>query len=488
MGNTLDKVAPKKIAVADVEHYGQKLILPEGMKIPEAIDLLQRRMEYLTQTITMKRDYPLFPYDGANALQTVLRRRFGWAPSVPIRTMFGNKPPEMISVEVDVNQSIEVPWGQFELPGLNGALLQTGGTFTGAGMCFTLHASCKRSAEADIKDIFDEVGKECLASSLYRGKAFAVEFVNQVDQKPLEIPRITFMDTNFDPSTMVYSQHVQDALDTSLFTPIQRLKDLELNGLSFKSGVLLAGPFGVGKTLAARAAAFFAKKAGITYVYVRRADEVVQAMQLAKLYESSAAVVFCEDIDRVLADKRDQTMDQILNIVDGIDSKNSRIMLVATTNELEKINPAFLRPGRMDCVITIEAPNAEAVQRLIRVYGGDTISATEDLTEAGEALQGQIPAIVAEVVKRAKKAQIKHTKPGVRIDKLSGKAVTEAAKTIRNQIELLAPKHTPEKPAIEEIIGKVVKAELGSVPHDTNRRTRDVQEDAKLIKKAVGAG
>jgi SpoVK/Ycf46/Vps4 family AAA+-type ATPase len=62
----------------------------------------------------------------------------------------------------------------------------------------------------------------------------------------------------------------------------------------------------------------------------------------------------------------------------------------------------ILRPGRIDVVIYLDKPDEEAVTRLVRNYGKDSLDPQADLTDVGRALAHQIPAIIREVVERAK--------------------------------------------------------------------------------------
>lgn len=477
MAKSLETVNKPKIGVADVTHYGEKLLLPEKMTLDEAIDLLQRRKQFLTETVQVTSHFKVFPYDGGNALANVLRAKYGWAQGTPIKTFFGDKPPEVIEVEVGVNEVVGVPWGQFEIPGTS-IVMRTGGQFVGSTVQFTIAAQCKRKDEETLKALFEEVRAECARSSIYRAKAIQIRFLDD-DGDAYDVPQISFLDTDIDPAKVIYSKHVYDAIDTSLFTPILRIADLEANGIPFKSGVLLGGIFGTGKTLCAKLASKYAVQTGITFIYIRSAAEITLAIQFARLYDASAAVVFCEDLDRVTSDKRDKTMDEILNVIDGIDSKKTRVMVVATTNDLASINPAMLRPGRMDAVIEVTPPDAEAVERLIRAYGESAIDADTDLAAAGVALAGQIPAVIAEVVKRAKKAQLKALAPGEKVTKLTSVAITEAAETIKHQVNLLTPPVVEDDLTLDAAMRELLVNGAGKTPniaHDTNRRVRNIQQ------------
>jgi len=75
----------KKVDVAEVVHHGEKLILPEGMTIESAIDLLYRTAEYMDADVTVNEKFDVFPFDGAYGLSQVLIRRYGWAQGVEIK-------------------------------------------------------------------------------------------------------------------------------------------------------------------------------------------------------------------------------------------------------------------------------------------------------------------------------------------------------------------------------------------------------------------
>lgn len=176
---------------------------------------------------------------------------------------------------------------------------------------------------------------------------------------------------------------------------------------------------------------------GITYLYVPRADELSHAIGFAKQNQSPACVIFCEDIDRSLSGERTTEMDDILNVIDGIDTKSTNVIVVLTTNDLNAINPAMLRPGRLDAVIEVLPPDAKAVEKLLRLYGGAAIEPDTDLTKAGQSLAGEIPAVISEVVKRAKLAQLSLQDPGVPVTKLSEAALVASADSMAKQLKLL---------------------------------------------------
>jgi transitional endoplasmic reticulum ATPase len=307
-----------------------------------------------------------------------------------------------------------------------------------------------------VNQILDEVQGELNQGSIYLGQAIGIRFFDD-DGDEMNVPEVNFIDATITPDNLILSHDVEQIVETNLMTPIRRAADCELNDIQVKRGILLGGPYGTGKTLAAAVAAHEAVEHGVTYVYVQRADELAHAIKFARQYDDPACVVFCEDIDRVMHGERNVEMNDLLNVIDGIDGKDSNIIVVLTTNFLDEINQAMLRPGRLDAVIEVLPPDAEAVQRLLRYYAGTSIEENTNLTAIGAELQGNIPAIIAEVVKRAKLAELRRIEPGERVHSISEESLMEAAKTMTRQLALLEEREVDTTPALDTAMSNVVR-------------------------------
>lgn len=459
MGNTLTETGPQSVDVAEIVYHGEKMILPEGMDIDKAMKLLERRKKYLTEEVNMSETFDVFPWDGAHALDAVLTRRFGWSPAEATPGFWGPTPPSLINIEVAPGKFKQVPWSSFSLPNVKG-LIQCAVDKKEGRYVFKIVGNVLRKDQKTISNLFDEVRQELKTNSIYRGKAIKIRFRGD-NGSLLNMPEPKFINTDdVDENMLVYPSSVQVAIETNLFTPIQRIQDCIANGIKIKRGVILGGTFGTGKTLAAKVASKFAVQAGVTYVYIPRADELAQAVDFAKQYQSPACVIFCEDIDRALSGDRSVKMDDILNIIDGIDTKSQNIITVLTTNDIDAINPAMLRPGRLDSVIHVLPPDAKAVERLIRVYGGGTVPEDADLTGVGKALEGQIPAVIAEVVHRAKLAQLRRQPVGEKVTQISAESLLEAADTMAAQLRLLNKPKVMPAPTLETAFNELVSSAL----------------------------
>lgn len=464
MSKTLNEQA-KTVDVAEIVRHGERLTLPDGMKIAAAIDLLQRRAKYEQTETAFSEKFDVLPFDGANALNEVLLKKFGWAEATGTPGFFGTRPPQLINIEVAPGVFKQVPWGRINLPNLEAGFIETGVQVKDGRYVFSLNATILRVDEETVKSLFAEVREYLKTGSIYKGRAIKIRFLDE-DGDALAMPEPAFIDTRkIDPAGLIYADDVTQAIETNLFTPISRVADCIANGIPVKRGVLLGGTYGTGKTLAATVAARLATDEGVTYVYIPRADELSHAIEFAKQYQSPACVIFCEDVDRVTDGERSVEMDDILNILDGIDTKNANIITVVTTNDLQSINPAMLRPGRLDAVIDVTPPDAKAVEKLLRLYGGASIAEGTDLTKVGELLAGNIPAVIAEVVKRAKLAQLRLQPRGVPVTGISEQAFIDASTTMNAQVQLLRDRSAKAAPAltIDAVLGTTLAVALEPV-------------------------
>lgn len=461
-GNSLKDV-PDNVAIAQLEHFGDKLVVPKGMSLQQALELIERRQSYLEEDMNFNEVFGYFPYDGANALNQVLERTFGWSCAEPTPGMFGDRPPALINIEIAPKVFRKVPWGRFSLPGMEGGWIQCAAAWDGSSVKFALTGIIKRKFEDKIDQLFAEVRKELDENSIYRGKAIKIRFKDD-DGCEIDMPTPEFMDlTDVDESMVIYSTDVQRQIEINLLTPIRRVHDCLLNNIPIKRGVMLAGTYGTGKTLGAKVAAKLSVATGNTFVYIPHADELNKAIEFAKQYQSPACTVFCEDIDRAISGERTVKMDDILNIIDGIDTKTANIITVLTSNHIEEINPALLRPGRLDAVIHVTPPDAEAVSKLLRAYGGGAIAPSVSLEAAAKLLEGNIPATIAEVVKRAKLAELARTPAGQVVTNLSEASLIEAAHSVKAHVELLERRASAAQrrlPAMEETLVEIVRAAL----------------------------
>jgi len=486
---TLDERSKKtKVQIAEVVKLGDKITIPVNMSIDGAIAQLQRQKKYEEEVVAVSQVFDAFPWDGANALTLALRKLYGWYSLEKTPGFFGPKPPEMRTIDISVDETTQVPWGRFSIPVIPAeeGFLQTGATTKNNRLVFQLTGNVRRKYEDEFRKICAELKQQLAASSIYKGKAFKLRFLND-NGTALEMPEPQFMRLNPDTvRNLVLPRKVETQVDTNLFTPLERFADLKRVPLPFKRGVLLAGTFGTGKTMICSASAIKATTSGITFILCVRAEEFNHAVEFAAQY--APALVFCEDIDRVTSGERSVKMDDILNTIDGIESKKREVMVVLTTNNVESIHRAMLRPGRLDSVIEVTPPDAEAVERLIHVYAKGQLDPEADLTEVGETLAGQVPAVIQECVHRAKLYALslspEDSNPST--IRINGEALLGAAEGMAMQLGLLAGKQQIEVPP--EVMGahvlghhlsEAIRMAAGGIQHANPDYAAQLHREAK---------
>src|SRR3954467_13821737 len=150
-------------------------------------------------------------------------------------------------------------------------------------------------------------------------------------------------------------------------------------GASVPKGILLHGPPGTGKTLLAKAVAnesgaqFFAQSAA-SFVEMFAGLGAARIPRLvAEAPTSSPSIVFIDEIDAVGAvrgsdnnSEREQTLKQLLVEMDGFAGSNE-LVVIAASNLLKKLDPALMRPGRLDRQILVGAPDVTGREAILKV-------------------------------------------------------------------------------------------------------------------------
>ena len=442
------------VAYAD-DPEAKTIVLPAGMGLTKGAEWLLRQEAEMGKEVALHYPFPgHYPLDAAYAMYRAIQRTFGFTSLVDTPSFFGPTPPTLVGVEVRLGETIQIPWGSFQLSGIKGRL-ETAATLVDDQATFVLGGSIVQRDRGEVDKLVC-LAKNILATeSIYKGKAVKVDLPSQ-NFDLTKAPK--FMDLEgVKEDDLIFTRTVQEAVDTNILTPIKFTALCREHDIPRRRGILLAGPYGVGKTLTARVTAKVCQDHGWTFIYVDDLEQLPQALYFAKNY--SPAVVFGEDINRVVSGERDSDMDEYFNSLDGVDRKKDEVMVVFTTNEVQEIHPGMMRPGRIDAMIEVTPPDAEATARLVSVYGRGLIDPAADLAQVGAILAGQIPAVTREAVERAKLVAIKDSKGGrlmVRTEHL-----VSAARQLVAHAEYINRKYAGSPPDLQ-ILGQAIGREIGS--------------------------
>jgi transitional endoplasmic reticulum ATPase len=424
----LAELGGKQVGDDDVVYDdGGKWVVPtqyEG-KDREVLKFWEKRIAQKEEVTTFTQTFKYRPWDGAAALQSALKRNFGTTGIAQATfSLFGKNPPRMITIDSGVDQQIQVPWGVIEFPPLEATLTTDQMQDAELGLLFRLHVETYRKHSNKVQGLFKLIEAELKEFSIYKGRAIT------------GATQPTFIDPfTVDPSKVVYSEHVQTELEANIWDVIRFPEVQVANGQSLKRSALLAGPYGTGKSLAAMLTAQVAVDNGWTFIQCRPGkDNLGEVMQTALLYQP--AVVFYEDIDTVAQSGDPDKVSQLLEMFDGIQKKNTQLICVMTTNHADNIHKGMLRSGRTDAYIEISALDSPGVEKMIHaIVPDEKLDTALDYQAIGEAMEGFLPAFIAEAIGRTIRYSISRTKGAP--DVLRTEDFVHAATSIRKQYDLM---------------------------------------------------
>lgn len=200
-------------------------------------------------------------------------------------------------------------------------------------------------------------------------------------------------------------------------------------GAKLPKGALLVGPPGTGKTLLAKAVAGEAK---VPFYFLSGSDFMemyvgVGASRVRDLFkqaqQTSPCIIFIDEIDSIGRSRsnfggggeseQQQTLNQLLSEMDGIDSSKG-LLILAATNRPEVLDPALLRPGRFDRRIIVEKPDLKGRVDILKVHAKNvSLDETVDLDAIALATSGAAGSDLANMINEAAILAVKRGRSAV---------------------------------------------------------------------------
>ncbi len=203
--------------------------------------------------------------------------------------------------------------------------------------------------------------------------------INLIEPSAMREVRVEISNVNWDDIGGL--EELKQELKEAVEWPLKYPKLFEKAGIRPLNGILLFGPPGCGKTLLAKAIAtesqsnFIAIKGPEIYSkWVGESEKAVREI-FRKARQAAPSIIYFDEIDSITSGRSisegthtfASIVNQILVEMDGIEDRKG-IVIIASTNRPDIVDPAFLRPGRFDRLIFVEAPDYDARLKILEVH------------------------------------------------------------------------------------------------------------------------
>jgi len=230
--------------------------------------------------------------------------------------------------------------------------------------------------DSSMTDSFVPIPESKLESILIKPEDFEVA-LGKTQPSALREGFTTVPDTSWNDIGSL--ENIREELEMSVLEPIHHPERFEALGLNRPAGVLLYGPPGCGKTLLAKA---IARESGANFIsikgpellnkYVGESERAVRRV-FQRGRASAPCIIFFDELD-ALAPRRggfssldsesfggssgasERVVNQLLTELDGVEAR-SQVFVIAATNRPDMIDPAMLRPGRLDKLLFVPLPD-----------------------------------------------------------------------------------------------------------------------------------
>lgn len=421
-----------------------KIMSQPGIKYADALDYIDNELKQSKKMAKINYRIRCFRNDGIYQLNQAISQVFGTVVSKEQRNPSGESSVQTVDITLADGTRVKAPYGDISLEGLGeGSSINI--NYDSSTHDLVITGKCQFRFSSLMDDIIEVTKHNLRTNSIYKGQALEISDIN--DPKILDLSGI-------DRQLMVLSKETEYALRPIYARIMNPTMCLE-KGIPLKFGALLEGGYGTGKTLLAFKLAKKAVANNWMFIYLKDPKLLAEALRMSKIIDQSGhgVLIFVEDIDQVTRGNRDSAMQDILNTLDGGDTKDMNVITLFTTNHIELIEPTFLRGKRVGTIISMGPLDAETAEQFIRKsfeIGCYTI--LDDLTDVCKFIEAShiAPAFMAEIIEKVKSMMVLANQCEVKADDIK-----YSVQSYLRQVELSRTKDmsvTPEKKFVDSLL------------------------------------
>lgn len=306
---------------------------------------LEAEIKQSTKISTFNYKIKCFKDDGVYQLNRAIEEIYGSVSFKKDESPSGGSDSiQTIDITLASGERIKTLFGKIALPEAGeGAYIDI--SYDSANDTLHVVGNCEFRFSSMIDEIVKRAEELLKTNSIYKDQAI------ELDES--FSPRIMDL-TSYTKEFVVLSSQTKYELQplmNRIFDPAK----CKAKGIPLKLGVLLDGPYGTGKTLLAFKLAADAIKNNWSFIYLKEPSYLARTLRLAKTLDrnGNGVIIFLEDLDQIARGERDAAMQDILNTLDGGDTKSMNVISIFTTNHLELIEPTFLRGKRIGSLISL---------------------------------------------------------------------------------------------------------------------------------------
>jgi transitional endoplasmic reticulum ATPase len=287
-----------------------------------------------------------------------------------------------------------------------------------------LEALAKEAAMGALRRILPEINldeQSIPAELLDKISVTMDDFENSLREVPPSTMREVLVESpNIHWDEVGGMEEIKQELKEAIEWPLKYGEVFDYSGVSPPKGIMLYGPPGTGKTLVAKAVAtesevnfISIKGPELLSKWVGESERGIREV-FRKARQAAPCIIFFDEIDSIVPPRgrdlgsnvTERVVSQILTELDGLESLKD-VVVIAATNRPDMVDPALMRPGRIDRILYIPNPDKAAREAILKIHTkGKPLAEDVDMNKLADQMEGYSGADIAATCQAASQIAI----------------------------------------------------------------------------------